>query len=103
MLRPLILPVALAVAACLGSAPAFAAGGSTTIRTNDLDLSSPAGRAELDKRIDKVADKLCRDRISTGTRVVPNDCLVAVRAEVMSKLAQKTGQSSSAKLADKAR
>lgn len=106
MLRPLILPAALALTTSLGSAPALAAGDSVTLRTSDLDLSSPAGRAELDKRIDRVASKMCSGEMTTGSNISSlaiERCKAAVHEEVSQKLARNTVHQDTAKLADKAR
>lgn len=66
---------------------------SATVKVDDLDLSSSAGKEELDNRIDGAALRICRNQLRTGTRlaVSPNgaemkQCKAAVRAEVLSRL-----------------
>lgn len=52
----------------LSTAPAFA--GSVSVNYKDLDLSTPAGQAELDHRLDRAAREVCgMDEIQTGTRI----------------------------------
>lgn len=105
MFRPVILPAALALTATLAAAPAQAMGGAATISTAGLDLSTPAGRGELDKRIDKVANAMCADQYTTGSRipaVSAGQCKAAVRAEALAKITKVDGASVAAKLAEKA-
>ena len=48
--------IALALAA---STPAFAQGPTRTVRYDDLNLSTPAGVAQLDRRIAQAAETIC--------------------------------------------
>lgn len=48
-----------AVASAFVSAPALAAPMFTTVRTADLNLSSPAGRDTLSRRISTAAKRVC--------------------------------------------
>lgn len=91
MFRKAILPLVLSLGLFVGTAHA----ASEELRYNDLDLTTEAGKAELDQRIDRVAQQLCANPIQTGTRIQMRyrgaqmkDCTDAVRAEVMSKLAK---------------
>jgi len=54
------------------------------------DLSSAAGVAAFEQRLDKVANTLCAaQRQGVGTRMVNTDgCVEAVRAEAMDNLSQ---------------
>ena len=68
--------LATAVACSFGllSTPAFAGEPgyvpSATVTFSDLNLSTPEGQAELERRIDTAARAMCDvDRISTGTRI----------------------------------
>lgn len=48
-----------ALATALVSVPALAAPISTSVRTADLNLSSPAGRETLSRRISTAAKRVC--------------------------------------------
>lgn len=64
--RPLILTIA--AAATLVATPAFAE--SVQVEYKDLDLSSDAGRATLQTRIESAAREVCGLRqTTTGTRM----------------------------------
>jgi UrcA family protein len=60
----------LAAAALLGSTvPAMAAQNNVaTLRYDDLNLASDAGKATLDQRIDRAARQVCSDIVMTGSR-----------------------------------
>ena len=62
--------------------------GPMTLKVGDL--SSAAGVAAFEQRLDKVAGKMCAaQRQGVGTRIVNTDgCLEAVRAEAMDSLTQ---------------
>ena len=47
------------LALILAAAPAAAEPSAATVRTADLDLSTPAGIARLDRRIERAIDLLC--------------------------------------------
>ena len=56
-----------AIGAMMTTTPAFA--GNMQIKYDDLNLSSPAGQAALERRIDKAAREVCGvDRQRSGTR-----------------------------------
>jgi UrcA family protein len=91
MLRLATLPLILGASLIATTALA----GSATIRYDDLDLTTEAGMSELDKRVNRAAVRMCRDKGLTGTRIpVQSDspeikaCREGVRAEVMAKLPQ---------------
>ena len=69
---------------------------STTVKYDDLDLSTEKGQAKLDKRIDAAARAVCKaDAVSTGTRLRSNDrkqCLESARASVRTQLAEVIGE-----------
>jgi UrcA family protein len=78
-------PVLFAVAV-LSVSPALAQD-EATIAFRDLDLSTAAGAAAFDGRIDQAAAGLCRNFTVTGSRIVRSDaCRSAVRAEAMRQL-----------------
>ncbi|WP_164549739.1 UrcA family protein [Altericroceibacterium xinjiangense] len=68
-----IFTLVSAAAALALAAPAFAAqpaGNSVEVQYRDLDLSSPQGMAELDRRLDKAARQVCNlNATKTGTRI----------------------------------
>ncbi|TIX49299.1 UrcA family protein [Alteraurantiacibacter aquimixticola] len=65
--------MALASAALLAAPAVSAAEGeqrTTGVEYSDLDLTSEAGRKELDRRIDEAAREVCGvDEIRVGTRL----------------------------------
>lgn len=64
--------LAAALSTTFGPAPAFAQQQELTriaIKTSDLDLSDPASRPELDRRIERAARDVCKLDIRTGTHL----------------------------------
>ncbi|MEL7444754.1 MAG: UrcA family protein [Pseudomonadota bacterium] len=61
------------------------------IQFSDLDLSTPAGQATLDKRIDAAARKVCKvDEMRTGTRIKSQSrksCYAKARASAANQVA----------------
>jgi UrcA family protein len=78
-------------AAAVSFAPAAVAGETAQLQYNDLDLSTEAGKAELSKRIDVTARKVCRTAPSTGSRIESreglDECMANVRQQVETRLA----------------
>ena len=77
------------IAATALSGPAFAE--TAEIRTGDLNLASAAGKAELARRVDAAAARVCRADTTTGSRI-PNraaarQCAQEVQHQVESRLA----------------
>lgn len=75
-----------AVAAGSASAQSYN-GPAARILFGDLDLSTAAGAATLDARIDAAAKTMCRGAKRPGSRI--NDrayCAAAVRAEALTQL-----------------
>ncbi len=60
------------------------------VRYADLNLSSAAGQAELDRRIEAAARRACAAELSTGSRIENRDdlsrCKALVRAQVAAAL-----------------
>lgn len=60
------------------------------VRHADLNLASAAGQAELDRRVERAARKVCSDHSSTATRIRNNSeenrCKADVRAQVAAVL-----------------
>ncbi|WP_395944286.1 UrcA family protein [Brevundimonas sp.] len=83
-----VLPrVLFAVAALSASVAAPAMAQEARIAFRDLDLSSAAGAAALDTRIDQAAADLCRNYAAPGSRIINRQaCRAAVQAEVMQQL-----------------
>jgi UrcA family protein len=77
----------IALALTLAS-PAFAQ--EATVRYADLDLSSTAGQAELERRIENAARQVCRSEPITGTRIIDRDeeqrCKDDVRTQITARL-----------------
>lgn len=84
---------AAAAAATLLATTAHA--GSKAVTTSDLDLSTPAGQAELETRIARAARQLCAASV-TGTRMrtVDQECMSKATASARAAIAA----NSSAKL-----
>lgn len=91
------IPLAAALTAALVAQPAFAGtfGREPTNRVErvsyaDLDLSTKAGREELDKRLAKATIQVCRFD-AKGNIVTRNDemaCVRTARADIRTQLAQ---------------
>jgi UrcA family protein len=83
------MKLTLAIALALASAsPAFAEAAA--LRYTDLDLSSAAGQAELERRIENAARQVCKAEAYTGTRIVDRDeqarCMDEVRSQIAARL-----------------
>lgn len=72
-----LLPFALPLSLLLAPSPSFAQideqAPALRVRVSDLDLSSPAGEKELDRRIRRAAVDLCPP--PTGTRIASAMCI----------------------------
>jgi len=94
---PFILGLA---ALALGLAPG-AMAASASFRYNDLDLSSEAGRAELEKRIDAVMRRACPEETITGSRISSDsgraECMADVRRQIMARINTRTARGSSSR------
>jgi UrcA family protein len=81
-------------AACL-SAPAFA--GTASVAWKDLDLSSDAGKTELNRRIDAAAQAVCTHDPKTGTMISrkgSSSCLNEARGIITAQIEAKRDASS---------
>lgn len=91
-----IRTLALAAALAVVPAAAFAAPASVEVKYSDLDLSTPKGLAELDKRIDRAAKAVCTSHeVMTGTiasSALDRTCYRAALARLKDRLAAITGQ-----------
>lgn len=58
-------------AICMMAAPAMAA--DTRLAWRDLDLTTPAGKAELERRIDTASRQVCAPQAVTGSLIVRRD------------------------------
>lgn len=85
--------LALALAASLGGTTAFAqpADRNAEFRVNDLDLSSSAGQAELDRRISSAARKICGDGMRTGSNIPDRTWLKSCKAQVRAQVTEQVG------------
>ncbi len=97
MSRPIIaapMAMALAISTSMATAPA-AWADSIAVKFSDLDLDSPAGKAELSRRIDRAARAVCTSIAETGTIVharVSQTCLARARSQAQQQVALKTGR-----------
>lgn len=82
----------LAIAASiLAATPALAADAKLVWK--DLDLTTDAGKAELDSRIDAAATQVCSAEAVTGTRIARGAspaCLAEARDAIKARIAAKT-------------
>jgi UrcA family protein len=97
MLRNALFPMSLALACVAGTAQAQ----PQRLLYGDLNLTTEAGVAALDQRIDQVAERMCSDtsRIDPRTPLIVKrkataSCSQAVRSEVMTKLAKQRAKTS---------
>ncbi|MCB4858436.1 UrcA family protein [Sphingobium sp. PNB] len=67
---PLASPVGVAASSPSADYPQ----GTEVISTDDLDLTEPADRKRLDRRIAWAATKICRDLSATGTLLEQSQC-----------------------------
>ena len=86
MLKPILIAAAT-LAAAITASPVLAKRIAPEIRTvayADLDLSSIAGRARLDRRIDAAVREVCGEAASfdLARRHAVRACLVETRANV---------------------
>jgi len=86
-----ILAAAAASALTMAAAPAvMAADGEVSWK--GLDLTTDAGRAELDSRIEAAARTICDGAAVTGSRLARGPsprCLATARSEIRAQLAKK--------------
>lgn len=80
-------------AACLAGSPAIA--GEAKLTWNDLDLTTAAGKAELDTRIEAAAKQVCNSEPVTGSmiahRATPR-CLAEARDAITAQVTAKLGR-----------
>jgi UrcA family protein len=94
MKKPLILAAlaALSAAALIPASPAYA--GAAALRIGDLDLTSEAGKAELERRISTAVRQACPEETSTGTRISDRasqeQCEADARKQIEAHLARRT-------------
>jgi UrcA family protein len=86
---------AFALSAPLVAADAEAESDAVRVQYDDLDLSTAAGRKELDQRVDKAARKVCgMDENNVGTRVPrkeARECYRDARQQLEARLAGLSG------------
>ena len=87
-MRKPIFTVLAALAATI-AAPAAAGEPSVTVAFGDLDLTTPAGKAALDKRIEAAVDKVCSlaSRRDLAGWMAAEECKVLSLADAMEQLA----------------
>lgn len=78
--------------ACLAALAALSSAGAASaqevrIPYGDLDLGSGAGAAAFESRVDRAAQRLCRDARAPGSRISDRTyCLDAARQEAFARL-----------------
>lgn len=91
--------LAAAVLAAATTLTAPAAAETVGIKYSDLDLSSKAGQAELESRIDRAARAACNmDEVRTGriaTSTAQRQCYKQAKASVHSQVAEKVARENS--------
>ena len=89
---------ALSAVAIVSSARVYA--DDATFRFGDLDLTSEAGKTELNRRIDTAVRRACPDEAVTGSRVpileARAQCEAEVRRQIESFIARRSRQSNKA-------
>ena len=75
---------ATAGAALAGEAPA---GRQTTVRYADLDLTTAAGQAKLDQRIDRAARAACSSQVDSRIARVDAACFAHAKASTEREMA----------------
>lgn len=83
----LALPLLLAGAAPAAELPSYESV-TTTVRYNDLDLSSAEGKAQLERRLSRAVSALCRPsgRLTLSEAEARSACVETARASAMEKL-----------------
>jgi UrcA family protein len=83
-----------AIAAGLVTLATPAVAGTAAVTYADLDLTSAAGRAELDKRIDDAAASACKAQTVTGSRISKNSmverCVSDAKKQINAQIARRT-------------
>jgi UrcA family protein len=90
-MRTIVFSLGIA-AACLAVNPALA--GEAELAWNDLDLTTAAGKAELDARIEAAAKQVCTSGPVTGsmiTRRATPRCLADAREAIAARVTAKLG------------
>lgn len=97
--KTLGLTLAAATIAAATVAPALANSASgyadnrmvASVSTSDLNLATPEGQRQLDKRVGRAVRMVCRTTsLTTGTRIMDNDarnCLANARASAKQQVA----------------
>ncbi|HEX9932138.1 MAG TPA: UrcA family protein [Allosphingosinicella sp.] len=95
--RPFILAVAAAAAGLAtftAVSPAIAADGSVVVAYEELNLNSAAGRAVLDRRIERAARQVCGTAFINELDIAAgvNACLAETIAAARRQLGEATGE-----------
>lgn len=84
-----IITAIAAATLALSTTPAFA--DSISVNYKDLDLLTPEGQAELDRRLDSAAREVCGlNEIQTGTRIPSRsarNCYKSAREQLDERIA----------------
>lgn len=85
-----MLKTIIAAAALAATIPAAASAESRMVRHDDLNLSTPAGMAVLDRRIDAAARNVCgvtNGRVSVAEMVRGRSCMAQAKANAAEQVA----------------
>ena len=95
MLKSITTAIAALSIGALAIIPAAHANG-VQVRFNDLDLSTQAGRAALDLRIERAARSVCSVQNETGTILqnrISQRCLSEARKSISDQIALRVSRS----------
>ncbi|HVR90080.1 MAG TPA: UrcA family protein [Novosphingobium sp.] len=83
----------IALAAALAIAAGTAQAETAVFRIDDLDLSTAAGKATFDARIEAAVRRACFEPVSTGTHIANSharsECIAEARRQIVERLAAK--------------
>lgn len=94
-----IAPFILALSAASLAVPAAAEPAELKVKYSDLDLSTEAGQATLNRRIDQSARQLCGRGVSTGTILSSGrakECYERAKASAHEMIAERVARDNNA-------
>ena len=96
-MRPTPAILAAVLAATAFTTPAFAESDRINVRYADLDLNTPEGQAQLERRIDKAVRAACgANETTVGTRLPSREaqaCVDTTKTAVREQIAQNVARS----------
>jgi UrcA family protein len=94
-MRKSLTAAAAAIAAFTLTIAPVASAADVAVRFADLDLSTEAGRAELDTRIEKAARITCTSQLKTGTILLnrlSQRCVAETRRQISQQIAARAAR-----------